>query len=86
MTLDLGALAMEFVRVRALGQDVQAFLAEQKVAHPEFANDIDKLNEALSQAIDTGNIVATLGGSLAGGLHSILAGHGEQGKHSAHFG
>ena len=86
MNLDLGALALEFAKAKALGTELDAFLASWAEAHPSLAPDIEKVRAALAAAVSEGNLLPVVSGALAGALHAILAGHGEQGKHSAHMG
>ena len=86
MTLDLGAIAAEFVKVQEIGVKADAFLAEWAAAHPEFADDVGTVRAAIAEATSAGNLVPTVAGGLAGALHAIIQRHGEPGKHSAHFG
>lgn len=88
MILDgiIGRLAADFVKARDLGVDIQSFVAEWKAAHPEFADDAEQVEAALSRALDEGTFFSTVTGSLTGALAAVVSRHGEIGKHSGHLG
>ena len=86
MTIYLGAIVSEFVRVQSVGTRLDEFLAEWQAGHPAFADDVGTIRSAIAGAVSEGTFIPTVTGSLAGALTAVLQRHGEVGKHSAHSG